>query len=216
MCIQTSAYPVMMIHFLLSLLLTVSFRSDTNDSIYLPIQTSDRQSLNDVPLTPIGQFGILRDARPHVPAHYHTGIDIMRPHTNYKDEPIFPVARGVVMSKRDDGPYAQLILEHNLKQLTFWTLYEHISGITAEVGEPVYPHLPVARFMNESELNTYGWQFDHFHFEILKTEPLKVEYDPSKPDRYFGSYTLMCYTEADLNTYFYNPIEFFEYFWQKR
>ena len=172
--------------------------------------------MEDVQLTHIGQFGILREARPHVPAHYHTGIDIMRPHKNYEDEPIFPIARGVVMSKRDDGPYAQLILEHDLKQLTFWTLYEHISGITVEVGDSVQPDIPVARFMNESELNKYGWQFDHFHFEILRAEPLKVEYDPSKPDRYFGSYTLMCYTESDLNTYFYNPIEFFEHFWHTK
>lgn len=30
--------------------------------------------------------------------------------------------------------------------------------------------------MNTQELNTYGWQFDHVHFEILKIkpQPLKV------------------------------------------
>ncbi len=177
---------------------------------FLPVQVPDRHSVHYIRLTKIGKFGLLRKARPAVPAHYHTGIDLMRPSGNYENEPIFPFTKGIVISKRSDGPYAQLILEHDTGAEKIWSVYEHIAGIKVELGDWVDSQTPIARFMNRDDLNRYGWQFDHFHFEILKIEPIKLKATKSKPYRFFGSYSLKCYKYEDLEKYFFNPVKFFE------
>ncbi len=79
---------------------------------YLPINSVNRKSIDALQLTDIGAFGLLRKERKEVPAHYHTGIDIKRPSKNYMHEPVFPLTKGIVISKREDGPFAQLIIEH--------------------------------------------------------------------------------------------------------
>lgn len=176
--------------------------------VLLPIDANDRKSFAELRLSEIGEFGLMRKARPKVAAHYHTGIDIVRPGVNYKNNPIFPIAEGIVMSKRDDGPFAQLIIEHHIDGITFWTVYEHIAGIRVNVHDMVDAKIPIARFMNKEELNDYGWQFDHFHLEILKIPPARLNPHPNTPDRHFNSHTLICFSEEELHSYFYNPIEF--------
>lgn len=187
------------------LLCTLLFISPAFPEYYLPINSPNRQSLAGLRLTDIGPFGLMRKARPGVPAHYHTGIDIRRPSKNYTDEPVFPLMEGVVISKREDGPYAQLILEHEVKGKKLWTVYEHIAGIMVGLGDPVKPKFPMARFMNKTELNKYGWQFDHFHFEILKVPPLKQPPTKTNPQRCFSSFTLVCFKKEDLEKYFHDP-----------
>jgi hypothetical protein len=183
----------------------------TESSFYWPIQRGDRKSEDALPLTAIGEFGLLRKARPGIPAHYHTGVDIKRPTKNYHDEPIFPVTKGMVISKRTDGPYAQLIVEHESNERKFWTVYEHIAGIRVNVGEPVTPTNPMARFMNKEELDRYGWQFDHFHFEVMQSPPVKLKRDEANPQRHFASYSLVCFTKEELKKRFHNPIEFVQH-----
>lgn len=178
------------------------------DSYHLPINTNNRKSVKEIQLTAIGQFGLVRKARPSVREHFHTGIDIKRPGKNYDTEPVFPIAHGTVISKRDDGAYAQLILEHEVEGLQFWTVYEHIAGITVKAGQKVTPQKSIARFMNKEELDRYGWQFDHFHFEVLKVAPGKLKRDASKPERLYASYSLICYTQEELDKYFYHPLTF--------
>ena len=178
--------------------------------INLPINVRDRGSLAELHLSQIGVFGLWRKERPKVPAHFHTGIDIMRPGNNYENNPIFPIAEGIVISKRDDGPFAQLIIEHHQNGKTFWSAYEHISGIRVNVHDIVPPAKPIARFMNQNELNNYGWQFDHFHLEILKEAPIRLKADQANPYRHFNSFTLICYTKNDLEKLFYAPLTFFE------
>lgn len=176
--------------------------------ILLPIRSDNRRAIERIQLTEIGGFSVIRKARPTVPMHFHTGIDIKRPSQNYVDEPIFAVAEGTVVSKRDDGAYAQLIIEHQIGKLKFWTVYEHVAGIRVALHDQVRTAKPIARFMNKAELDTYGWQFDHFHFEVLKVAPTPLKFDPSKPHRRFNSYSLVCYSKRDLNRYFYDPLAF--------
>jgi len=125
--------------------------------VFLPISSGNRKDVSKIELTNIGQFGILRKARPNIPAHYHTGVDIKRPTANYTSEPIFPIAKGQVVSKRTDGPYANLIIKHEIDGKKFWSLYEHIAGIKVGVGDIVDHQSPIARFMNKVELNRFGW-----------------------------------------------------------
>jgi hypothetical protein len=100
------------------------------------------------------------------------------------------------------------MIAHEINGLKFWTVYEHIAGILVTPGDKVQPETPFARFMNKSELNKYGWQFNHFHFETLKHPPLKLTPDAKHPTRFYSSYTLTCQTGNDLSKYFYDPIGF--------
>lgn len=187
-------------------LLLLSLNPSANTYFSIPVHTTNRNSIGTLTLSNIGEFGLVRKERPGVPVHFHTGIDIKRPVNNYKDEPIFPVTEGIVISKRQDGPYAQLIIEH--KNPECWTVYEHIAGIKVNLNDHVIPDSPVARFMNKAELDKFGWQFDHFHFEILKIRPLRIKNDQKNPDRRYSSYSLICHTKEELNKYFYNPLDF--------
>jgi hypothetical protein len=178
--------------------------------ICLPCNPAHRYDVSQVKLTDIGQFGLKRKARPGIPEHYHTGIDIKRPGKRYDFEPIFPIAEGVVISKRTDGPYANLIIEHIIKGAKIWTLYEHIAEISVHTGDVVHPSVPIARFMNKEELNRHGWQFDHFHFELIKVRPLQIPPTAKTPERFFNAYTLTCYNLHDLNRYYEDPLQFFK------
>lgn len=191
------------------LLLLIAFTGTlfNSPSFYLPIRISDRKTVEDIRLTAIGGFGLPRKERPGVPAHLHTGIDIKRPSANYHDEPVFSIYPGTVISIRNDGPYAQIIIEHGGNH-KFWTVYEHVAGIRPKLFETVDPGIPIARFMNKDELNKYGWQFDHFHLEILKVKPIRLKYDHTKPMRQYSTYGLICFTPEDLDRHYHNPVEF--------
>lgn len=181
---------------------------------YLPINAANRQSWEHVRLTQIGAFGLMRKARPNVPAHYHTATDFMRPGNNYDDEPIFPAARGIVVSQREDGPFAQLIVEHvSSNNDTVWTVYEHIAGLRVVLGDTVEPFTPLGRFMTKKELNKYGWQFDHLHFEIMRHRPKPLAPTKKTPMRLFQVYNLACYKKSDLEKYYHAPQEFFQACW---
>lgn len=182
-----------------------------NANVLLPISCENRSSIASIQLTPIGAFGLTRKTRRNVPQHLHTGIDIRRPGNNYFDEPVFAIAPGVVISRRDDGPFAQIIIEHESKDCEkFWTVYEHVAGIGISVGDSVSPTEPIARFMNRDELNRYGWQFDHFHFEVLKVAPRHLKPTPKTPHRLYRVYNLECYTQSDLYRYYFDPLEFLD------
>ena len=166
----------------------------------------------EIKLSKIGQFGLMRKSRAGIPAHYHTGIDIIRPIDNYHDEPMFPIASGKVISKCDDGPFSNLIIEHEYQDTKFWSLYEHITGIIVNLNDYVDPNQPIAHFMNKVELDCYGWQFNHLHLEILKVEPVNLKPNDAHSELCYRAYTLLCYTINDLNKYYYNPIEFLQTF----
>ena len=180
----------------------------------LPIDARDGQSWVSIRLTSIGQFGRPRQARPGVPAHLHTGVDIRRPGDNYEGEPVFPATAGVVISFRDDGPFAQLILEHpGCDAGIVWTVYEHVAEIAVAVGDRVSTDQPVGRFMNRSELDRFGWQFDHLHFEIMRQRPRPVEPMVETPHRLYGTYSLECFTRTDLEEHYYDPETFLKSRW---
>ena len=178
----------------------------------IPISVPDHSLTDYLQLTPIGTFAAHRPKRPGIPAHLHTGIDIKRPTMNYLDEPIHPIASGQVISIRNDGPFTQIIIEHDFPEIgRAWSVYEHIAGISCSLGNTVNPLTPIARFMNRPELEQYGYQFDHLHLEILKQPPKPVLPSPELPDRLFSTYSLICYTEKDLSYYYINPLQFFNH-----
>lgn len=175
--------------------------------ILLPVSNGNRSVFHTSELTAIGHYGLVRKERvkAQVKAHLHTGIDLKRPSKNYTDEPVFPVADGIVISVRCDGPFAEIIMEHHGASGTYWSLYDHIAGIKVVPGDKVFALKPFARFMDRKELNRFGWQFDHVHLELLKSPPRKVKPDKSLPQRHFVGYTLECYSIKELEKYYWNP-----------
>ncbi len=179
---------------------------------WIPVNLKNRHSTENIKLTQIGQFGLRRKERPKVPSHLHTGIDIKRPGNNYLHEPIFSVSEGVVISVRSDGPFAQIIIEHQIsKKQKIWTVYEHISDIKVRVSDKVTPHQPIAHFMSKEELFRYGFKFDHLHFEVMKKQPLCLKPDSSHPQRFYATFGLLCYTENELMERYYNPLLFLNF-----
>lgn len=165
--------------------------------------------VDSVRLTAIGAFGLGRRARPKVPAHLHTGVDLARPSGNYRDEPVFPASSGVVVSLRDDGPYAQIIIEHDPPGAAMvWTVYEHVAGISCALGDTVSPDRPMARFMSRRELDRHGWQFDHIHFEALKVRPPLRRPEPRLPHCRYRTYGLVCRSGEELAARYYDPLVF--------
>lgn len=205
-----------MVKFKYIFFILIIVKSSYSQDYLLPIDCLDRTDISLIELTEIGNFGELRKARPGIPEHFHTGIDIKRPKPNFTNEPIYAITEGIVMSVRTDGPYALIIIEHNNNENIFWTEYEHIAGIEVKVGDNVNENTRIARFMNLEELNKYGWQFDHFHFEILKMHPKKLNPTNKQPQYIFGTYNLICYTLDTLNNKYYNPISFLDKFLHKR
>ena len=178
------------------------------ENFLLPVNFNDRKNISLIRLTEIGEFSLYRKARKTVPGHLHTGIDIKRPVKNYNNEPIFSIAEGKVISIRTDGAYAQIIIEHQFENYQIWSLYEHIAGIKVKVNEVVGTKKTIARFMNKAELDKFGWQFDHFHLEILKLKPSALKPSKSQPERYYNSFSLICFNKEDLYKYYYDPMEF--------
>jgi len=200
---------------ILALLSSANVSTEEKSAWYLPINVVSRQSLENVRLTAIGEFGRLRQARARVPAHLHTAIDVMRPRNNYIDEPIFPVALGVVISLCTDGPFAQIIIEHREAEETVaWTVYEHIAGVQVSIGDTVSPFNPIGRFFNHNELDKYGRQFNHLHFEVLKMKPHRLQPNAKTPLRFYQPYSLECFNQDDLEKHYHHPLEFFKSRWQ--
>lgn len=196
---------------LLLLLAGIIFSCNRIDNtFYLPIDAENRKEVTGVKLTEIGSFGMQRDSRPGIPAHLHTGIDIIRPNSDYRENPVFPAFPGRVISLRGDGPYAQIIIEHIWKDdQLFWTVYEHIAGIRTSLGARVKPDFAIARFMNIDELNRYGWQFDHLHFEIMKMPPVQAEPSEELPDRFYYSHWQSCRDSIELHIKYFDPLAVF-------
>jgi murein DD-endopeptidase MepM/ murein hydrolase activator NlpD len=181
---------------------------------YLPVASSNRQSIKSVTLTKLGGYGMIRKPRPGIPLHLHSGIDINRPNDNYSHEPIFPAAPGVVISVRNDGPYAQIIIEHATQDSSgIWTVYEHTGKILVTCGDTVGPNDTIALFMTREELHRHGWQFDHVHFEIMKRAPQKVPESRDLPLHLFCSYGLTCYNKKILSDCYENPLRFLQSRW---
>lgn len=199
----------------LCLMLALAAAAGGDDGWRLPVRLADRRSWSGVRLTPIGRFGLQRKARPGIPAHRHTGDDFRRPSPDYENEPVYPAARGTVISVRDDGPYAQVIVEHRTAGgAAVWTAYEHLAGIITGLGDTVSPENPIGRFMSRRELDRYGWQFDHLHFEVLRERPLPARPTRLLPSRRFATFGLACDRQETLDRRYYEPEAFFEAHWR--
>lgn len=172
-----------------------------------PLQSPFFHSEKKLTLTGIGEFGMWRKDRPGIPGHFHAGIDLARPVPDHEEVLIYPVAKGILISIRQKGPWSQVIIEHGKGRTVWWSVYEHFIPDTGKPGDPVHPDQPIGRLMTLSELNRYGWQFNHLHLELMKILPVPLKPTKEEPDRRFITHGLACFNREKLRKTYWNPAD---------
>lgn len=159
------------------------------DSLYLPLSSfQDRNRCSDLSKRSLDGFGAYRKA-----GHKHAGLDIRADF----GEAVFPIGKGKVRAIYSEFPYLTVIIEHRTPAgEVFYSSYTHIEDISVKEGDSVDETTPVCRAFNRDEFAKSGFDKNHIHLEIRKT------IDDYK------RISIHCYTEDDLNRYFYDPLVF--------
>ena len=63
-------------------LICLSFSDNNLNIIFWPVKGNHQTQNIELRITKIGHFGLVREPRPGIPEHYHSGIDIKRPNNN--------------------------------------------------------------------------------------------------------------------------------------
>ena len=168
----------------------------------LPLNTNDRKDWSTVFLEPDAHFKALRAPFDSVKLHYHTGIDLVNKTTESPGEPVYAIAAGRVIAIEDPPPQRRITIEHRLPNgEKVWSVYIHIIDEKVKVGDTVNSETVIAQLMNATELEYFGWDYNHVHLEIMKKLPPNVA-------KFYQRKTFSCYTIAEVDKYFYDPEEF--------
>jgi len=161
------------------------------DGVALPLQSfANRRSCFELEKKVLDGFGAYRTA-----GHKHAGLDIRASFS----EPVMSIGKGIVRAIYGEFPYRTVLIEHTTRNGgLLYSAYTHIEQINVYVGQQVDEKTVVGRVFNEEEYRKSGFYENHLHFEIRKTM-----------DRYKGI-SIKCFTEEELDRYFYNPLLFFE------
>ena len=192
---------------LLSLLLQTSVLHLMDDSPtasrwFIPLDLSNRKDFNKLFFEQDSHFLAKRSA-----GHLHTGIDI----TGDSKSPgrkVLAAAAGKVVSIYAVEPNRAIIIKHILPSgTTIYSVYVHVTDIKVSTGDIVNSSSHIANLMNRKQLDLYGWDFNHLHFEILR-EP-RTQEGTGK----FLSFSTKCKTEEDVMKHFFNPELFLKEMW---
>lgn len=168
----------------------------------LPLNTTDRQDWSTIFLEPDAHFKALRAPFDLVKLHYHTGIDLLNKTIESFGEPVYAIAAGKVIAIKDPPPQRRITIEHLLPNgEKVWSVYIHIIDEKVKIGDIVDSETVIARLMNATELEYYGWDYNHVHLEIMKVLPPYVS-------EFYQRKTFSCYTLEEVNKYFYDPKEY--------
>lgn len=171
----------------------------------LPLNTINRQDWSTVFLEPDAYFKNLRSPFGTVKLHYHTGIDLQNGTTISPGEPVYAIATGKVTSIEDPPPQRRITIQHLLANgEKIWSVYIHIIDEKVKIGDIIDSETVIARLMNAAELERYGQEYNHVHLEIMKKMPPDfANFDQRK--------TFSCYSNQQVDEYFYNPEEFLKH-----
>lgn len=178
---------------------------------FLPLDTGNRRNWSTAHITNSARFKARRRTAQNGGARFHTGIDFQNGGNNGRrggpGEPVYAMANGIVFGIFGKLPNKRVVLMHRLGNgRAIWSSYLHIAEPRVVGNEYVTPNTVIARRMNQAELNRYGQHFNHVHVEILRR----------LPPRFYGQYQWMsqyCYTEEQVDRYFYNPQIFLQKMW---
>ena len=158
----------------------------------LPFALKSRTNLNLIAI--ISKFGANRTS--HLRGHRHSGVDI-KPINKDTGIFIYPIAKGVVCFKRLKDPFSSITIKHKLRNGTYmYSSYIHLKEIYVNNGDEVDTDSKVGKLFSHREVRRYGGPFDHLHLEIRKN------FDD------FGFGSSHCMDKAELDSFFYEPINF--------
>jgi len=171
---------------------------ETCDRLYLPLASfDDRSRCGDLSKRSLDGFGAYRKA-----GHKHAGLDVEAEF----GEKVFSVGKGKVCAIYGRFPYLTVIVEHLTPAgKLFYSSYTHIEDICVTEGDNVDETTPICRAFSMEEFERSGYDKNHIHLEIRKTiDDIDVEKRVAT-----HCHSIHCYTEKDLNRYFYDPMLFF-------
>jgi murein DD-endopeptidase MepM/ murein hydrolase activator NlpD len=188
----------------------VSINRPVADAWYLPLNTNDRQDWSTVLLDHDAHFNAPRAAFGPVKFHYHTGVDFRNKSFAVPGEPVYAIAAGKVIAIENPHPQRRIVVEHTLpNREKIWSVYIHIIDEKVSIGDNVYPETVIARLMNKAELEMHGLEYNHVHLEIMKQLlPYAAEFYQQK--------TFTCFTENEVDKYYFNPELFLKEHFQKK
>lgn len=167
----------------------------------LPLRTDSRKDLKSVFWEHDAHFLAKRKG-----GHFHTGIDIMNPKGGLCEK-IFAASRGEVVSIYTIEPNRGVMIKHILpSRETVYSVYVHVTNVQVKIGDIVTSDTVIATLMDKQQLNNFGWEYNHLHFEILK-KPRTCEIGK------ILSYSTKCRTIKEVEKHFYNPIDFLQSMW---
>ena len=103
------------------------------------------------------------------------------------------------------------MIQHLLPSGTaIYSVYVHVTNIKVNTGDIVGHTTHIADLMDKAQLDTYGWEFNHLHFEILK-KPRVHEINGN-----YLSYSTRCKTKEDVLEHFHNPELFLKKMWSTK
>lgn len=168
----------------------------------LPLNTMNRADWSTITFEADAHFKALRAPFGPVKLHYHTGTDLQNGNATLDGESVYAIAAGKVIAIEDPPPQRRITIEHTLPDGSkVWSVYIHIIDEQVAVGDLVDSETMIARLMTLPELEQYGREFNHLHLEIMKHRPTDaLDFQHRK--------TFTCYTEQEVDEYFYNPEKF--------
>lgn len=121
---------------------------------------------------------------------------------------VFAAATGKVVSIYAAEPNRAIMIQHLLPTGTaIYSVYVHVTNIKVSKGDIVRNTTHIADLMTKTQLDIYGWEFNHLHFEILK-KPRVHQVNGN-----YLSYSTKCKTKEDVRKNFQNPTLFLENMW---
>ena len=168
----------------------------------IPLDIHSRKDFNRLYVGNNSDFLAKRSA-----GHLHTGIDISDD-SRKPGRKVFAAATGKVVSIYAVEPHRAIMIQHILpSETTIYSVYVHVTDIKVSIGDIVDNSSHIANLMNRKQLDLYGWDFNHLHFEILR-EP-RIQEDTGK----YLSFSTKCKTEEAVMKHFYNPELFLKEMW---
>ncbi len=162
---------------------------DVMKEVVLPFNSfGNRANYSDLKPKMLDGFGAYRIA-----GHKHAGLDIK----GEFNEPVYPIGLGMVREIYGAFPYTTVLIEHHLPSNEIvYSGYTHLENIEVTVDQIVTQNTKLGRLFSEEELKKANFYANHIHFEIRKTL-----------ERFQGI-SIKCFSQQDLNKYFYDPAIF--------
>ena len=170
----------------------------------LPFNTLNRKDFSTIQFERDAGFKAIRPSYDGFPPHYHAGVDMQIRQSSTIAADVYAIASGIVVQIADSPPLRRIVIQHKLPfGRSIWSVYLHVVEEKVKIGDRVTSQTVIARTLNRSELNYFGWKYNHLHLEIMKKPPLAVQ-NP------YQRRSFNCLSPEQVDKYFWDPVKFLQ------